>query len=112
MEMILAQPSWRIVSVTTQTLTSTVADFTVRDVIAWRDDGVSHLLPVTVSSGNATISFFAAISPSGQIIDWLDREHASIDKYVACAEQELFASNAEELAEKRAASAAARRTAA
>jgi hypothetical protein len=111
MKVIPAQPGWRIVSVTTQTLTSTVADFTVRDVIAWRDDGVSHLLPVTVSSGNATISFSAAISPSGQIIDWLDREHASIDN-VACAEQELFASNAEELAEKRAASAAARQTAA
>jgi hypothetical protein len=110
MKVISAQPGWRIVSVTTQTLTSTVADFTVRDVIAWRDDGVGHSLPL--SSGNANIYCFAAISPSGQIIDWLDREHASIDKYVACAEQELFASNAEELAEKRAASAAARRTAA
>jgi hypothetical protein len=38
-------------------------------------------------------------------------EHASIDEYVA-AEQELFASNAEDLAEKRYAPTAARRTAA
>jgi hypothetical protein len=112
MKVISAQPGWRIVSVTTQTQTSTVADFTVRDVIAWRDDGVGHLLPVTVSSGNAYIYCFAAISPSGQIIDWLDREHGSVDEYVACAERELLASNAEELAEKRATSAAARRTAA
>jgi hypothetical protein len=110
MEMIPAQPGWRIVSVTTQTLTSTVADFTVRDVIAWRYDGIGHLLPL--SSGNANIYCFAATSPSGQIIDRLDREHASIDEYVACAEQELFASNAEDLAEKRYAPTAARRTAA
>jgi hypothetical protein len=42
MKMIPAQPGWRVVNVTTQTLTSTVADFASRDVIPWCDDGVGH----------------------------------------------------------------------
>jgi hypothetical protein len=112
MKMIPAQPGWRVVNVTTQTLTSTVADFASRDVIPWCDDGVGALLPVTVSFRNPRNYCFAANSPSGQVIDWLDREYSSVDDYGAYAEQELFASNADDLAKKRAASSAAREPAA
>lgn len=93
MEMISARFGWRVA--TTETLTSTVANFTVRDVIAWPDDGVGALLPVTVSPCDARNYCFAVISPSGQVIDWLDREHSSVDEYVAFAEREVLASNAE-----------------
>jgi len=100
MKIIPAQLGWRVVSVTTKTLSSMVADFTVRDVIAWRDDGEGCLLPVTVSPQIARNYCFAAVSPSGQIIDWLDREYASIDDYVSHAAEELLACNVEDLAEK------------
>jgi hypothetical protein len=102
--LIPAQPGWRIVSVTTESQTSMVAEFTVRDVIAWREDslGSSFLLPVTVSQTHAVGQCFGVISPSGQVIDWLDREYSSVDDYVACATEELLARNAEDLAEKRA----------
>jgi hypothetical protein len=51
--LIPAQPGWRIVSVTTESQTSMVAEFSVRDVIAWREDSLGS-------------SFFCYQSPSAR----------------------------------------------